>query len=36
VKAKEMHDAGHKLQKTTNGVWLTDFVPPEFVSAVKP
>lgn len=31
VNAKEMHDAGHKFYLSENNVWLTDFVPKEFI-----
>ena len=30
IKAKELVSAGHKLYRSSNGVWLTDYVPPEF------
>lgn len=31
VKAKEMHDNGYKFYKSKNGVWLTKFVPVEYL-----
>ena len=31
VNAKEMHNAGHKFYLSENNVWLTDFVPKEFI-----
>lgn len=31
VRAAAMHDAGHEFFLSANGVWLTDFVPPEFL-----
>ena len=31
VRAGEMHGAGHVFFLSTNGVWLTDRVPPEFL-----
>lgn len=31
VRAKEMHDAGHRFFVTENDVWLTDHVPPKFI-----
>lgn len=31
VKAKEMHDAGHKFQCSKNGVWLTNTVPVQYL-----
>lgn len=31
ILAKEMHTAGHAFYCSANGVWLTDFVPAEFV-----
>ncbi|AXG66989.1 RNA 2'-phosphotransferase [Dickeya phage vB_DsoM_JA29] len=36
INARAMHDAGYKLYRSNNGVWLTDFVPPEFIRADKP
>jgi putative RNA 2'-phosphotransferase len=32
VHAVEMHDAGHVFYQADNGVWLTELVPPEFLS----
>jgi len=31
VKAREMNAAGHDFHLSTNGVWLTDLVPPRFI-----
>lgn len=31
VDAGAMHEAGHIFYVTPNGVWLTEFVPPEFL-----
>lgn len=31
VKANEMHLAGHKFYCSTNGVWLVEAVPPEYL-----
>ena len=31
VKSKAMHDAGHAFFISNNGVWLTDFVPVQFI-----
>ncbi len=31
VLAKKMHEAGHLFFQSENGVWLTDFVPIEFL-----
>ncbi len=31
VKASAMYNAGHKFYLSQNGVWLTDFVHPEFL-----
>lgn len=31
VHAGAMHRAGHLFHVSTNGVWLTDAVPPEFL-----
>lgn len=32
VKAADMHRAGHQFFLSANGVWLTDSVPPEFLT----
>ena len=32
VKARQMHDEGHKFYLSNNGVWLTDFVAPEYLT----
>lgn len=34
VNARAMHQAGRKFQLSTNGVWLTEFVAPEFIEVV--
>lgn len=31
IRAGDMHRAGHEFRVSTNGVWLTDHVPPEFL-----
>lgn len=31
INAKLMYDAGHKFYKSTNGVWLTEEVPKEYI-----
>jgi uncharacterized protein (TIGR02452 family) len=31
VRAADMHRAGHAFQRSSNGVWLTDHVPPQFL-----
>lgn len=31
VRAQSMLHAGHKFYRSTNGVWLTDSVPPQFI-----
>lgn len=36
VRAKAMHEAGIEIYRSTNGVWLAKFVPPEFISTEKP
>lgn len=36
IRAKDMHLAGYRIFRSTNGVWLTEHVPPEFISAGKP
>jgi putative RNA 2'-phosphotransferase len=32
VRAREMNAAGHDFYISANGVWLTDFVPPQFIT----
>lgn len=32
IQALAMHEAGHTFQVSTNGVWLTDHVPPKYLS----
>ena len=34
VSAKAMHDAGLPFFKSSNGVWLTDHVPPHYISVI--
>jgi putative RNA 2'-phosphotransferase len=31
IKAIEMHNAGHRFYLSANKVWLTEYVPPEFI-----
>jgi putative RNA 2'-phosphotransferase len=31
IRAGEMHRAGHSFRCSTNGVWLVDHVPPQFI-----
>lgn len=31
IQSLEMHRAGYLFYQSDNGVWLTDFVPPEFI-----
>ena len=33
IKAKELAQSGHKLYRSSNGVWLTDEVPAEYIIA---
>lgn len=33
VRAGAMHRAGHVFHRSTNGVWLTERVPPEFIES---
>ncbi len=35
VHAREMHARGHRFYLSENGVWLTDRVPPEYLSRVS-
>ncbi len=32
VDAADMHAAGHAIYQAANGVWLTDHVPPGYLS----
>ena len=32
IQAGEMHRAGHSFFVSANGVWLADFVPPQFIT----
>lgn len=34
VDARAMRDAGHTFYQSTNGVWLTDAVPPNFIAGL--
>ncbi|MEM7474252.1 MAG: RNA 2'-phosphotransferase [Planctomycetota bacterium] len=36
IDAKAMSEAGYKFFVTPNKVWLTDYVPPEFLSIARP
>ncbi|MEM9943603.1 MAG: RNA 2'-phosphotransferase [Planctomycetota bacterium] len=36
IQSKKMHDAGFEFFVTENQVWLTDYVPPEFIVFPKP
>ncbi len=36
IEAAEMHRQGHLFYCSENGVWLTDYVPPQFVAAPPP
>lgn len=31
IKSLEMHECGHAFYRSENGVWLTDYVPAEFI-----
>ncbi len=31
IRAQKMHQVGHQFFVTSNGVWLTEIVPPEFI-----
>ena len=31
INARQMHDDGHKFYLSNNGVWLTDFVAPNYL-----
>ena len=31
VRAKQMHEDGHKFYQTANGVWYTDHVPTDYL-----
>lgn len=35
IDAKKMHDFGHEFFKSENGVWLVDYVPPDFLRRVQ-
>ena len=32
IAAAEMHSAGHQFFRSANGVWLTEHVPPQYIS----
>ncbi len=34
IDAKKMHDFGHKFFQSENGVWLVDYVPPDFLRKI--
>lgn len=36
IRAREMHDAGHKLYRSLNGVWLAESVPPQYIETSNP
>jgi len=36
VDAQRMHAIGHAFHLAENGVWLTNAVPPEFLSEIEP
>ncbi|MET7639159.1 RNA 2'-phosphotransferase [Streptomyces sp. NPDC005438] len=36
VRAGVLHRAGHRFQRSANGVWLTDSVPPEALEPLEP
>jgi putative RNA 2'-phosphotransferase len=36
IRAKEMHQQGHRFVRSANGVWLTESVPPEFLEFPEP
>ena len=31
IQSAAMHNAGHEFYRSTNGIWLTEHVPPEFI-----
>jgi putative RNA 2'-phosphotransferase len=35
IAAAEMHAAGFRFFRSANGVWLTDEVPPQYISKVE-
>ena len=35
IRATEMHKFGYKFYLSTNGVWLTEFVPVEYIHIVQ-
>jgi putative RNA 2'-phosphotransferase len=35
IRAGDMHRAGHEFRVSANGVWLTKYVPPEFIEFPK-
>jgi putative RNA 2'-phosphotransferase len=36
IRAGEMHRAGHIFRRSTNGVWLVDYVPANFIEFPSP
>jgi putative RNA 2'-phosphotransferase len=32
IRAADLHAAGHEFFRSANGVWLTDHVPPAFIT----
>lgn len=36
VESGAMHRAGHEFRRSANGVWLADWVPPEFIRFPEP
>jgi len=36
IDAAAMHGRGHAFYVTENNVWLTDYVPPEFIVPIRP
>jgi putative RNA 2'-phosphotransferase len=35
VASAAMQTAGHRFYRADNGVWLTDYVPPQFLSEIQ-
>jgi putative RNA 2'-phosphotransferase len=35
IKSREMHNKGHNFYLSANNVWLTEYIPPEFISLEK-
>ncbi|PWU12390.1 MAG: RNA 2'-phosphotransferase [Verrucomicrobia bacterium] len=36
IRAGDMHRQGHVFYRSANGVWLVDYVPPQFIEVRKP